>query len=501
MSRSKSVIKNAIWEMGYYIIVILFGFLAPRYIILSYGSEVNGLTTTIQHIINIVLMLQAGAATASIYSLYKPIAQNDIDAIKDNIASAEAFFKKISYIFSGIIIIVAIVTPFVLNTSLEKIFVFAAMMIMGAKSFIDLYNTAKYRIIFTAYQQKKFISIATLIEQIIYYAMVFITLWMHWHYILIYMWFLLGCLVKVICLECMLRKTHPRLVKIKSKSSKGVIGDRNYALINEVSHSFMGSSVTILMSFMYTLAETSVYSIYALVNDALNLIITSLYSAFAPSFGDLYAYNNKKKNADIFSIFQYIFCMFGTFLMMCMLFSIIPFVKIYTSGATDINYVNYTLATIMAVGGVFSVYRIPYNIIVSSCGFFKETYLQPAITAAACICVSILCGKFEYSFSLVGLLLFYAINFLYQHIKLKQLVPYLIKKNIFIQLAISLIGVIGTFIIINNFNFPEGIVNWILFSTLYALFAGLYLLLISFLFEKTLVISSFQYIKSIIKRK
>ncbi len=497
-NRSKSVIKNTVWEMGYYIAVIALGFLAPRYIIIYYSSEVNGLTSTIQHIINIILMLQAGAATAAVYELYKPIAENNFEEICKNIASAETFFKRISYIFSSIMLVVAVVTPFVLDTNLEKEFVFAAMMIMGTKSFIDLYFTAKFRIIFTAYQQKYYISIATLIEQVVYYVLVFAALFMGWHYIWIYVWLLLGCIVKIICLEYMLKKSHPELKTRKYSSKGGRIGDRNYALANELSHSLMSSSTTIMMSFMYGLAEASVYSVYALVSEALNLVTTSLYSSFAPGFGDLYAQENSERSAKVFSIFQYIFVMFSTFLMMCMLFAIVPFVKVYTSGATDINYLNDTLAMIMAVGGVFSAYRIPYNIVVSSCGYFKETWLQPVISAVVCIGLGIGFGFIDYSFVLVGSMVFFAINFLYQHFRLKQFLPYMIHGSVFILFGISMVGIVLTVVINNIFQFPDGIAAWLVCTFVYAMAALCYIVVASLLFVKTQFIESFQYVKALI---
>lgn len=498
MNRSKSVIKNTIWEMGYYVVVISLGFLAPRFIILSYSSEVNGLTSTIQHIINIILMLQAGATTASVYALYKPIAENNFEEICKNIASAETFFKKISYIFSGLMLTVAVITPFILDTSLEKIFVFAAMMIMGAKSFVDLYFTAKFRIIFTAYQQKYYISIATLIEQIVYYVLVFATIFMHWHYIWIYVWFFVGCVVKIISLEYMLKKSHPEIKIAKYSENSGIIGDRKYALANELSHSLMASSITIMMSFMYGLAEASVYSVYALVSEALNLVTTSLYSSFGPGFGNLYAQGDGEKSAKIFSIFQYIFVMFSTFLMMCMLFAVVPFVKIYTSGATDINYVNYTLATIMAIGGIFSAYRIPYNIIVSSCGYFEETWLQPVISVVICIGVAIGFGFIDYSLVLIGLTMFFAINFIYQHFRLKQFVSYMICDSTFVLFGISIVGIVLTIVINNIFQFPDGVVEWFICSLIYAIITILYIVVASLLVVRIQFISTIQYIKTLI---
>ena len=500
MSRGKIVIKNTIWEMGYYIVVIALGFFAPRYIILYYSSEVNGLSSTIQHIINILLMLQAGATTAAIYSLYKPIAENNYEAICSNIISAQNFFKKISFVFGGLMIVAALAIPFIIKTNLDLIFVFLAMIIMGAKGFIDLYFTARFRIIFTAYQQKFYISIATLVEQVVYYLLVFFTVFMRWHYIWMYVWLLLGCVIKIICLEYMLRISHPEFLVIKGDGNRSIIEGRNYALVNEVAHSVMGSSVTIMMSFMYGLAEASVYSVYALVSDALNLISVSLYSAFAPSFGSLYAQGDKERSLKVFLTFQYIFVMFSTFLMMCMLFAVVPFVKIYTKGATDIDYINYALATVMAVSGVFSAYRVPYNIVVSSCGFFKETWAQPAITLVICLGMAYGFGSVEYTYILIGSTVFFAVNFIYQHFKLKKNISYMISHNVFIMFAISAVGILVTIFINTRFLFPDGIFAWFGCLMIYAVLVIIYLIVTSLLLCRKTFKAAIEYLCSMVKK-
>lgn len=501
MNRSFSVVKNTVWEMGYYVIVIALGFLAPRFIILYYGSEVNGLTTTVQQIINTILILQSGAATAAVYSLYKPIAKNNVEEVLHNIEAAEAFFRKISFIFLCLMVVVTSITPFVLNTSIEWFFIVLAMTIMGTKSFADLFFTAKYRIVFTAYQQKYYISIATLIEQIVYYALVFLTIFSHLHYIFIYLWFLVGCIVKIVCLKLMLKKTHPDLVIIPKTGARRAIGDKNYALANELSHTIMASSVTVMMSFMYGLAVASVYSVYALVSEALNLIMTSVYSAFAPSFGNLNAHGDNERTASVFSTFQFIYLMFSTFLMMCMLFAIVPFVRIYTSGATDINYVNYSLATVLSISGSFSAYRVPYNIIVSSCGYFKETWIQPVITVIICVGLSFGLGAINYSLVLVGPAVFYATNFIYQHYRLKRYVPYLINDNVFLLFIISGFGIIITIILNIFFVFPNGILSWVIYSFFFAVFSIAYILFSSLLLARKKLLASYRYIVSLFKTR
>ena len=182
--------------------------------------------------------------------------------------------------------------------------------------------------------------------------------------------------------------------------------------------------------------------VYALVGQSLSLVSTSIYSAFAPSFGNMVASENKASIAGVFGIFQFVFVMLNTVMYLCMTALLAPFANIYTSGATDINYMNISLACIMGLSGICSAYRIPYNIAVSTFGFFKETWKQPIICIFVSISVSIGLGILDSSFIVLGPTIFYIINFLYQHFCIKRLVPYLISSHVFIMLGISLFGFI-----------------------------------------------------------
>lgn len=501
MGRSRSVVVNTIWEMGYYVVVILLGFLAPRYIMLYYGSEVNGLSATITQILNIMMILQSGATTAAIYSLYKPIVDNDIEKIDRNVAAAESFFKKIAWIFFGLMIVTAITGPFIISSKLEKINIFIAFLLMGIKSFTDLLYTAKFRIVFTAYQEKFYISIATLIEQIVYYVLVFISIFTQGHYVFIYLWFLVGCLVKIIFLHLFFKKKHQVIDTKPYQHEKLVIVGRNYALANEVSHSIVSSSITIILSAMYGLQETSVYSVYSLVGQALSLITTAVYSAFAPSFGNLSAEGNQKRASQIFGIFQFIYIVMNSFLLMCMLFLLIPFVRLYTAGVNDINYVNMTLAAVIVVSGLFSGFRIPYNILVSTHGLFKETWKQPVFSAVLSIGISIGFGLIDYAFILVGPIVFYALNFLYQHWKLKRIVPWLLDdRRVIMLLIISVMGLFLTYLLIGCVNIPETIPAFLVGGTIFAIVSLAYLLLCSMLLLRSDFMNSLNYIRQLVKR-
>jgi O-antigen/teichoic acid export membrane protein len=333
--RIKNVMRNTAWELTYEFIVVLLGFLAPRYIILTYGSEVNGLQSTIMQIIAIMTLLQAGAITASVYSLYKPVAENNFSEISLKLSASVRYFKKISYIFLVLVIIGAVVTSLLLQSGIDKGLIFVAFIIFGAKNALDLLFTSRFRILFNANQQKHIVSVALLIEQMIYYTLLFITLWLKLHFIYMYLWLLLGCMIKIIFMQGVFKNQYGNLITTSKNEVEPVIRGKNYALINEVSHSVVASSITILFSFLYGLEAASVLGVYWMVIRLLTMLAQALYASFAPSFGNLVAEGDYNKINRVFEVFQYVFFMLNTFLYMCAAYMILPFIRIYTNGITD----------------------------------------------------------------------------------------------------------------------------------------------------------------------
>ena len=83
MSRGKSSIQNTVIALISEIVVTFVGLLFPRALILNYGSEANGLITSLQQVIQYLTLLDAGLSGAAIFALYKPLAENDNQRIRE----------------------------------------------------------------------------------------------------------------------------------------------------------------------------------------------------------------------------------------------------------------------------------------------------------------------------------------------------------------------------------------------------------------------------------
>ena len=59
-----------------------------------YGSEINGLVSSINQFIVYFNLVEAGLSGAAIYALYKPLAENNHKAINSIVSAARNFIRN-----------------------------------------------------------------------------------------------------------------------------------------------------------------------------------------------------------------------------------------------------------------------------------------------------------------------------------------------------------------------------------------------------------------------
>lgn len=492
--RSEKVLKSSIWQLIYQVTIMLLGFFVPRFVILTYGSEINGLQSTIVQMLNIIALMNAGAITASVFELYKPFADNDIESIKETLSNSVKYFLYVGFAFFFIMVILAFVVSGTLDYSLEQYEIIIAFFILGLKSTIDIMFTSKYRIVFAADQKQHLTSIGMLIENVVYYILLFVVLLTKQYFLFMYVSLLAGCLVKQVFFELCYKKYYKN-IKIDYKKKYKRPSNANYAMINEISHTVVTSSIMIIIPYLHGLPSASVYSVYALVNTALVVFSNVLMNSFSPSFGNMIALGDKNGASKIFRNFHCLFSLMNSILYSCAAFLIMSFVKIYTKGSSDVDYISNSLGMIICFYGLINTYRIPFNILVSTNGLFKETWKQPPISAVLSIVVSFLLGRIDFSLVLLGPLLFYLSNFIYQFYYMKSHniekgIDKVLTENTISLFLVSLAMFISRIL---NLHF-ESIFLWIIFAGISFIICFIIAVLLFMLFDKNTLTGSFKYL-------
>ena len=139
ISRKKKFVYNTLASIINQILLIVSGFLLPRAMLSVYGSEINGLVSSITQFLGFISFMQAGVGVVVQAAFYKPLSNYKMDEISKIYCSAQRFFRRIAIVFVFYSIGVSIIYPFVTNSSLKKSYVSLLVLVISINLFAQYY--------------------------------------------------------------------------------------------------------------------------------------------------------------------------------------------------------------------------------------------------------------------------------------------------------------------------------------------------------------------------
>ena len=137
--RKRNLRLNTLFGLLNQIVVVICGLVLPRLILLTYGSHINGLVTSITDILGVISLLELGMGTVVQSALYKPLADNDYTQINKIYNAAKKFFRKISYIFVIYIVILSILYPLFFRDDYDTFFSATLIISISISMFAQYY--------------------------------------------------------------------------------------------------------------------------------------------------------------------------------------------------------------------------------------------------------------------------------------------------------------------------------------------------------------------------
>lgn len=440
--RSLSTLKNMIMSLTYEVMLILFGLIVPRLIIETYGSEVNGLTSTINHIFSILNLLQAGAVGASIFQMFKPVAEKDYYQVSMVLEASRRYFRKIGIIFLILVVALAPVMSMGVQSELALWEKALAFIILGANGAFYFFFTSWYDILFSSHQKRFLLSLAGIVDKLLYYGLLFVVLLLKIHFVWMYVAVMIGTCAKVLFLYVLYcREFKPKLVKVMpDKSFK--IENRGYLLFNQIATQAVDALPTVMITSIAGLAQASVYAVYNLVQNMIKMVVRTVQLSVSEVFGNLVVSENEERVRRVYDLLEFVFFLAAVVLCCCAGFLFMPFIYLYTDGnSLDVSYIYPILAAAIVAYDVFYCMYMPCYTLTNVYGLFKETYLQAVIFAVIAAGVSVALGLLYWPLIMVGPVLYYLSSLVYRLIVAKRKVPWLRPGSFFRRMAVVLVTV------------------------------------------------------------
>ncbi|HBF68618.1 MAG TPA: virulence factor MviN [Firmicutes bacterium] len=375
------------------IFTLINGFILPKIILSFFGSEVNGLVSSINQFLSYIALVEGGITGVVTAAFYNPLVKKDEEKISSILVTADYFYRKIGIFFIVYSIFLSIVYPLLFAKSFDFTYVCPLILILAFGLLIQYMFSLTFKTLLTA---DKRIYIVNFIQTVIICANILLVFLSVYIYPSIHVLKLISSLLFIfqpIYLTIYVRKRY-RLNR-KAKLDNSLLKSRwNGFAINFAA--FIHSSTDIVILTLFTnLKVVSVYSIYYLVVNGIKQLINSCLSGLSATVGQAYVKKDLEELNQKLDIYEYIVFILVFFFFTVAALLITPFVQLYTSGVSDINYNQPVFGLLLVISEALYIIKFPHLDLAYSANKFKEITLPAYIEAFFNIVISILMvGKF-----------------------------------------------------------------------------------------------------------
>lgn len=386
--KKKEFFKNIIVGFGGQLILMILGIIIPRIMIVSYGSDVNGLLSTITQIFTYLVLLEAGIGQAAKNTLYKYLVSNDKDSVSRIVIVAKKYYAKITIYYGLAVLCLATIAPFVLKSNVDKITIFLIIILEGLSGVISFYFIETDIALLNADGKGYINNSINVLNRIIGYIVKIFMASFKLSIVTLQLAYFLITILKVIVYRIYINKQYPWL-RSDINTENEVLKDRNAFVLTEIAWTIFSSTDMIVLSMFMSTTASSVYAVYNIVFSNINNIFSTVFHSISYVLGKLY-HESIQKYIKIHDSFNSIFIGGMTVLLCVTYLLIIPFIQLYTKGVTDVNYINVSLPLLFCLVQLFSWTRYVTGQLSSIAGYAKPVSKISVIEAITNLILSVL---------------------------------------------------------------------------------------------------------------
>lgn len=461
-SRTNKFVKNIVGSAILQIVTIITGFISPKLMLNAFGSEINGITSSIMQFLSYLALVEAGLSNATVFALYKPLAEKDNEARDSIVSASKLAYYRIGFLFVGLSLLLAIVYPFIGHTDVLNRFELGCLvLVLCSQSTINFFVLAKYRTLLTADQCGYAVSLASSVQLIVHLVIITFAVRAGLNVLLVRGLGICSLFVTSAILAIIVRVKYGK-INYNAKPNMKALDKRWDALFLQVTGVVATSTPVVIMTALLDFRQISIYAIYNMIAGSVSTCISVFTSGLSASFGNIYALDDKELLKRTVRQFRTAFYVLMTVVYAVMMVTLIPFISIYTDGIHDVNYIVPLFGVMITLKGMIDNYKAPHGMLIYSFGKFNTIKRQ---TVTQTVLIVVATWIFTKRFGLVGSMAALCLANLYMLVELlilspKELVEMSISQTIR-QIAQSLVIVFALYFLSLKIGYrPAGYLEW-----------------------------------------
>lgn len=440
-------IKNIIYGLLSQVLTIGISLVVPRLVLVNLGSEVNGLTHSISSFFVYLSLLEAGVGKATNQALYKPLAADDRHAISRIMAATNIYYRKTGVVYAAALIVFAIAYTLLVETTISAWVVFSVVILSGASSVVSYFVQGKYRVLMEAEGRGYVLTNIGSIYSIVVSVCKIALLLLGFGIVEIQGMYFFFSLVQMSVIVLCVRRWYQWL-NLKVEPDFEAISQKNYVLLHQITGMIFNNTDVLLLTAFTGLKTVSVYSMYATFYGIIRTVINTFSFSYSYALGQVF-HGDKEKFVKLHDVYE-VYNMCLTFALMCILqLMILPFMRIYTAGITDINYIDPWIPVLFTTINLLSSGRASSGLVIDFSQHFEQTKGRAILEAMINLIASVIgiqfFGIYGALLGTVAALLYRANDMILYANRLMCRNPWITYKRWMINLAVFLtVSVVGS---------------------------------------------------------
>ena len=362
---------NTLSTLINHLVATLCGIIVPRLMIGAFGSELYGATTSIAQFLSYIALLEGGIGRVARGALYSPLAQKDDGGISRIYHALKRFFRGIGVFFAVYAVVLAVIYYDIAEVeAISRKYTFWLVLAISFSTLVDYFFGITNMTLINADQHKYIVNLAVIGTRILNTLMIVVLISTSNELLTVKMVSSLVIIIRPLFYSRYVKK-HYNLPQVEKKDA--VLKHKWNGLGQHFAYFLHTNTDIVLLTLFADLATVSVYSVYSLIAVSIRNIASSFAGGMEAELGNIVAGRETKTLRNVYRRYQCMLNMIAMILFGTAAVMVMPFVRLYTEGIRDANYIQPAFALVLILAEGVNCISLPCSTIPISANKLKQT--------------------------------------------------------------------------------------------------------------------------------
>lgn len=395
-SRTGNSFRTSVAMVCYSVALIVLQFVGRRVFLQELGTEVLGLNTTAQNLLQLLNVAELGVATAIGYVLYRPLREGNRDAVREIVALQGHIYRRVAVVIIGVAMVLACFFPVIFSDlEVPLWYAYGSFGVMLGGSMLSYFVNYKEVVLLADQREYKLVGsfrvfhLAKLATQAVMVSVMDDG----------YVWWLVlegvFAVVAALSLRRMINRTYPFMRQKVStplcellQRYPEVARKTRQLFVHRISYLVLTQTQPVIVYACVSMSMVAIYGNYLMVTAGLAAMIAAVSGGVVPSLGNLVAEGNRESIYGVYCEYSSLRFYLGVVSFVALMLLTQPVVTLWVG-------TEYVLParTVLLIAGIFylQVKRLSVEAMLAAYGRFGDVW-APAAEAAVNLGLSVALG-------------------------------------------------------------------------------------------------------------